>query len=46
MLYEAGIIDKAKDERKILKPIIDPVMKRWLEEHDMAICVKALTGVR
>jgi hypothetical protein len=46
MLYEAGIIDKAKDERQILKPIIDPVVKRWLEEHDMAICVKALTGVR
>jgi hypothetical protein len=46
MLYEAGVIDKAKEERQILKPLIDPVMQRWLEDHDMAICVKALTGVR
>jgi hypothetical protein len=46
MLYEAGVIDKEKEERQILKPLIDPVMQRWLEDHDMAICVKALTGVR
>jgi hypothetical protein len=46
MLYEAGVIDKAKDERQILKPLMDPVVQRWLTEHDMAICVKALTGVR
>jgi hypothetical protein len=46
MLYEAGVIDKAKDERQIMKPLIDPFMQRWLEDHDMAICVKALTGVR
>jgi hypothetical protein len=46
MLYEAGVIDKAKEERQILKPLIDPVMQQWLMDHDMAICVKALTGVR
>jgi hypothetical protein len=46
MLYEAGVIDKGKAERKILKPLPDPVMEHWLEDHDMAVYVKALTGVR
>jgi hypothetical protein len=46
MLYEAGVIDKAKEERQILKPLMDPVMQQWLMEHDMAICAKALAGVR
>lgn len=46
MLFEAGLTDKGKDERKILKPILDPVMQHWLEDHDMEACVKALTGVR
>jgi hypothetical protein len=46
MLYEAGVIDKAKEERQILKPLIDPVMQQWLTDHDMAICAKALAGVR
>ena len=31
---------------KILKPILDPVMERWLLDHDMEYYVKALTGVR
>ena len=46
MLFEAGVTDKAKDTRKILKPILDPVMERWLLDHGMEYCVKALTGVR
>ena len=46
MLYEAGVTDKAKDTRKILKPILDPMMERWLLDHGMEYCVKALTGVR
>lgn len=46
MLYEAGVIDKAKNEREIMKPLLDPVMQHWLEAHDMVICVKALNGVR
>lgn len=46
ILFEAGLTDKGKDERKILKPILDPVMQRWLEDHDMEACVRALTGVR
>ena len=46
MLYEAGLTDKGKDVRKILKPILDPVMERWLMDHDMEYYIKALTGVR
>lgn len=46
MLYEAGITDKAKGSRKIFRPILDPVFAHWLEDHDMGIFVKALTGVR
>lgn len=46
LLYEAGMTDKGKECRKILKPILDPVMVNWLKDHDMKIMVKALTGVR
>ena len=46
MLFEAGVTDKGKESRKILKPILDPVMERWLLDHGMEYCVKALTGVR
>lgn len=46
MLYEAGITDKAKETRKIFRPILDPMFERWLNEHDMGVLVKALTGVR
>ena len=46
MLYEAGIIDKAKTARKILRPILDPDLVHWLEQNDMGAYVKALAGVR
>lgn len=46
LLYEAGMTDKGKECRKILKPILDPVMANWLKDHDMEIMLKALTGVR
>ena len=46
MLYEAGIIDKAKTARKILRPILDPDLVRWLEQNNMGAYVKALAGVR
>ena len=46
MLYEAGVIDKAKAARKIFRPILDPELTRWLEKNDMAIYIKALTGVQ
>ena len=46
MLYEAGVIDKSKTARTILKPIFDPELSRWLEQKNMAIYEKALTGVK
>ena len=46
MLYEAGVIDKAKSARKIFRPILDPVLTRWLEKNDMAIYIKALSRVQ
>ena len=45
MLYEAGVIDKGKPARKIFRPILDPELTRWLEKNDMAVYIKALTGV-
>ena len=45
-LLESGITDHNKGTRMILKPILDPLMERWLMDHDMEYCVKALTGVR
>lgn len=45
-LYEAGVTDKAKDVRKIFKPILEPDMERWLIGNDMKQIVKALSGVR
>lgn len=46
MLYESGVIDKSKTARKILKPIFDPELSRWLEQNNMVIYEKALTGVK
>lgn len=46
MLYEAGVIDKAKTVRTIMRPILDPELTRWLEKNDMAVYIKALTGVQ
>ena len=45
MLFEAGLIDKGKTERKIIKPILDPAMEYWLKEHGMKAYIRALTGV-
>jgi hypothetical protein len=43
-LLNAGLTDDGKKERKILKPILDPPLERWLQDHEMAVIVKALTG--
>ena len=47
-LYEAGILDEkaGMTERKILKPILDPILKHWLENYGYGQVVKALEGVR
>lgn len=46
LLFESGLTDKGKETRKILKPILDPVMQNWLMDHGMEYLVKAMTGVR
>ena len=46
ILYEAGVIEKGKDVRKIFKPLLDPLMERWLIDQGMDYYVRALTGVR
>ena len=46
MLYEAGVTNKAKNVRKIYKPLPDPVMERWMQEHGLEYELKAITGVR
>lgn len=46
MLCEAGLTDKAKETRKIFKPILETELQQWLEAHDMGLIVKAWTGVK
>ncbi len=46
MLYEAGLTDKAKKVRKILKPILERSMTDWLQDNGLSIMIDALTGVR
>lgn len=43
-LLNAGMSGDGKKERKILKPILDPSLEHWLQDHEMAVIVKALTG--
>lgn len=45
MLYEAGVIDKSKNARKIFQPILAPEFYQWLDEHGMITFINALTGV-
>lgn len=46
MLFEAGLLDKGKADRKIIRPVLSPTVEEWLNTHDMEVCVKALNGVR
>ena len=46
MLYEAGVTNKAKNVREIYKPLPDPAMERWMQEHGLEYELKAITGVR
>jgi len=47
-LFEAGLLDgnKGADTRKIIKPILDPIFKHWLEDFGMGALAKAYEGVR
>ena len=47
-LFEAGLLDDKKGSavREINKPILDPVLKHWLEDYGYGSIAKALEGVR
>ena len=45
-LYEAGVTDNGREVRKILRPILEPEMERWLLDRHMEYYLKALKGVR
>ena len=45
-LYEAGVTDNGREIRRILKPILDPEMERWMREQHMDYYLKALKGER
>ena len=47
-LFEAGLLDDQAraTERKILKPILDPVFKHWLEDYGYGQVARALEGIR
>ncbi len=45
-LMEAGVTDRAKGNRKILKPILDKSLEDCLMANGMEIILHALTGVR
>ena len=46
MLYEAGMTDKAREKRKIYRPILEREMEQWLIDHGLRIMINALTGVQ
>ena len=48
MLFEAGIIDdnNGAKERQIIKPVLDPVLKHWLDDFGYEPIAKALEGIR
>ena len=48
MLFEAGVLDdnSRASERKILKPVLDPVLKHWLDDYGYGQIAKAMEGIR
>ncbi|MCR5776616.1 MAG: DUF1819 family protein [Lachnospiraceae bacterium] len=48
MLFEAGILDDntRASERQILKSVLDPVLKHWLDDYGYGQIAKALEGIR
>lgn len=46
LLTEAGVIERATGNRKILKPILDRSLEECLIANGMELTLKALTGVR
>ena len=46
LLTEAGLMDRTPGTRKILRPILDSTLEKWLMENGMEAVLHALTGVR
>lgn len=48
MLFEAGLLDEnsRKSERQLIKPVLDPVLKHWLEDYGYGQIAKAMEGIR
>lgn len=46
MLTEAGLINRATGNRKILKPILNKALEECLITNGMGVMIHALTGVR
>ncbi len=46
ILFDAGILDRTREPHTILRPILNTTFEQWLNDHDMGIAVRTLTGVR
>ena len=48
MLFEAGLLDdnNRATERTIIKPVVDPILKHWLDDYGYGQIAKALEGIR
>lgn len=47
-LFEAGLLDDntRSSERQILKPVLDPLLKHWLDDYGYGQIAKAMEGIR
>ena len=47
-LFEAGILDDntRSSERQIIKPVLDPILKHWLDDYGYGQIAKAMEGIR
>jgi hypothetical protein len=47
-LFEAGLLDDntRASERQIIRPVLDPILKHWLDDYGYGQIAKALEGIR
>lgn len=47
-LFEAGLLDdnSRAPERQIIKPVLDPILKHWLDDYGYGQIAKAMEGIR
>ena len=46
MLFEAGVLSQGTNNRKIMRPLLDSTMEKWMKGYQMNYYLKALKGVR